>query len=46
MKRDDFGVWEVTLPAKNGHPAISHNTKVKVNELSHTTPTCEDANAE
>ena len=30
MKRDDFGVWEVSLPAKNGEPAIPHNTKVKV----------------
>lgn len=30
MKRGDFGVWEVTLPAKGGQPAIPHNSKVKV----------------
>ncbi|KAI9876033.1 MAG: alpha-1,4-glucan branching enzyme [Pleopsidium flavum] len=29
MKRDDYGVWEVTLPANNGQPAIQHGTKVK-----------------
>jgi 1,4-alpha-glucan branching enzyme len=30
MRRDDFGVWEVRLPAKDGRPAIPHNSKVKV----------------
>ena len=30
MTRNDFGVWEVTLPAKDGYPAIPHNTKFKV----------------
>lgn len=30
MKRDDFGVWEVTIPAKDGQTGIPHNTKVKV----------------
>ena len=30
MKRDNYGVWEVTLPSKDGQPAIPHNTKVKV----------------
>lgn len=30
MKRDDFGVWEITLPAVNGQPAIPHNSKIKV----------------
>ena len=30
MKRDSYGVWEVTVPAKDGQPAIPHNTKVKV----------------
>lgn len=30
MKRDDFGVWELTLPANNGHPAIPHGSKIKV----------------
>ncbi|MCJ1374564.1 alpha-1,4-glucan branching enzyme [Loxospora ochrophaea] len=30
MQKDSFGVWEVTLPAKDGQPAIPHNTKVKI----------------
>lgn len=30
MTRGDFGVWEVTLPAKDGQLAIPHNSKVKV----------------
>jgi 1,4-alpha-glucan branching enzyme len=30
MKRDQFGVWEITLPPVNGQPAILHNTKIKV----------------
>jgi 1,4-alpha-glucan branching enzyme len=30
MKKNDFGVWELTLPAKNGVPAIAHNSKIKV----------------
>ena len=30
MTRNEFGVWEVILPAKDGQPAIPHNTKVKV----------------
>jgi 1,4-alpha-glucan branching enzyme len=30
MKRDDFGVWQVIVPAKDGLPAIPHGTKVKV----------------
>lgn len=30
MKRDDFGVWEIVLPAINGEPAIAHNSKIKV----------------
>jgi len=30
MTRGEFGVWEVTLPAKDGQPAIPHKTKVKV----------------
>lgn len=40
MKRDPFGVWEIVVPAKNGQPAIPHNTKVKVRTIyyhSHTT---------
>ncbi|GAA5999910.1 1,4-alpha-glucan branching enzyme [Rhodotorula paludigena] len=30
MKKDDFGVWECTVPAQNGKPAIPHNSKVKI----------------
>lgn len=30
MSRNDFGVWEVTLPAKNGSPAIPHNSYIKI----------------
>ncbi|KAI9823117.1 MAG: alpha-1,4-glucan branching enzyme [Phylliscum demangeonii] len=30
MKKDPYGVWEVILPAKDGRPAIPHNSKVKI----------------
>ncbi|KAL6236661.1 1,4-alpha-glucan-branching enzyme [Aspergillus navahoensis] len=30
MTRDDFGVWEVVLPAMNGAPVIPHDSKVKI----------------
>ena len=30
LKKDTFGVWEVVLPPTDGHPAIPHNTKVKI----------------
>lgn len=30
MKRDPYGVWELTIPAVNGKTAIPHNSKVKV----------------
>ena len=30
MKKDLFGVFEVVVPAKNGQPAIAHNSKIKV----------------
>ncbi|GAA5943793.1 hypothetical protein JCM1841_001772 [Sporobolomyces salmonicolor] len=30
MKKNTFGVFEVTLPAVNGNPAIPHNSKVKI----------------
>jgi 1,4-alpha-glucan branching enzyme len=29
MTKNSFGVWELTLPAKDGVPAIAHNTKIK-----------------
>ena len=30
MTRGEYGVWEVTLPAKDGQLGIPHNSKVKV----------------
>lgn len=30
MSRDDFGVWSVTLPDRDGHPAIPHGSRVKI----------------
>lgn len=30
MTRDDFGVWSITLPAKDGVPAIAHESKIKI----------------
>lgn len=30
MKKDNFGVWEITVPAVDGQPAIPHNTKIKI----------------
>ncbi len=36
MARGDFGVWEVTLPAKDGQLGIPHNTKVKVRNTAST----------
>ncbi|KAF1810098.1 1,4-alpha-glucan-branching enzyme [Eremomyces bilateralis CBS 781.70] len=30
MKKNDFGVWEITLPAQNGEPAIPHDSKLRL----------------
>ena len=30
MKKDPYGVFEVVVPAKDGKPAIAHNSKMKV----------------
>ncbi|RMJ11381.1 1,4-alpha-glucan-branching enzyme [Fusarium euwallaceae] len=30
MKKGPFGVFEITLPAKDGQPAIPHNSKIKI----------------
>uniref|UniRef100_A0A8H7K291 1,4-alpha-glucan-branching enzyme n=1 Tax=Bionectria ochroleuca TaxID=29856 RepID=A0A8H7K291_BIOOC len=30
MVKNKFGVFEITLPAKNGQPQIPHNSKVKI----------------
>ena len=34
MKRNQFGVFEITIAAKNGQPVIPHNSKIKVNSLT------------
>jgi 1,4-alpha-glucan branching enzyme len=33
MKKDEYGVFEVTVPAVNGKPAIPHDSKLKVRLL-------------
>ncbi|GAA6041557.1 hypothetical protein JCM8097_004263 [Rhodosporidiobolus ruineniae] len=38
MKKNQYGVWEVVVPAVGGKPAIPHNSKVKI---SMTTPSGE-----
>lgn len=30
MTKDNFGVFEVTVPGKDGKPAIAHDSKIKV----------------
>jgi 1,4-alpha-glucan branching enzyme len=30
MKKNNFGVFEIVLPAKNGQPAIPHHSKLKI----------------
>jgi 1,4-alpha-glucan branching enzyme len=30
MKKDQYGMWTITIPAKDGQPAIPHNSKIKV----------------
>ncbi|KAE8348634.1 1,4-alpha-glucan-branching enzyme [Aspergillus coremiiformis] len=30
MTKNDFGVWEITVPAASGAPAIPHDSKVKI----------------
>lgn len=29
MAKNSFGMWEVTVPAVNGLPAIPHDSKIK-----------------
>lgn len=33
MKKNEYGVWELRLPARDGVPAISHNTKLKISMI-------------
>ncbi|KAI0484534.1 alpha amylase [Xylariaceae sp. FL0804] len=30
MKKNEFGVWTIVVPAKDGQPAIPHNSKIKI----------------
>ncbi|RYP81676.1 hypothetical protein DL769_001908 [Monosporascus sp. CRB-8-3] len=30
MKKNEYGVWEIVLPANGGQPAIPHNSKIKI----------------
>jgi hypothetical protein len=30
MKKGEFGVFEIVVPAVNGQPAIQHDSKIKV----------------
>ncbi|KAI0876369.1 alpha amylase [Hypoxylon argillaceum] len=30
MKKNEFGVWEIVVPAINGQPAIPHKSKIKI----------------
>lgn len=34
MDRDQFGTWSVTVPAKDGKPAIPHGSKVKISMIA------------
>jgi 1,4-alpha-glucan branching enzyme len=36
MKKNDYGVFELTIPAQNGQAAIPHNSKLKVCKTSLT----------
>ena len=36
MTRGNFGVWEVTVPAKDGNLGIPHNSKLKVRNTAST----------
>ncbi|KAH8698364.1 putative glycogen branching enzyme GbeA [Talaromyces proteolyticus] len=36
MKMNSFGVWEITLPAKNGQPIIPHDSKIKITMITGT----------
>lgn len=38
MNKNEFGVFEVTVPGKNGQPSIPHDSKIKVRLLQHNMP--------
>ena len=33
MTKNNFGVWEVTVPAVQGSPAIPHDSKIKASPI-------------
>lgn len=33
MKKNEFGIFEIVLPAKDGQPALEHNSKIKVSAI-------------
>lgn len=33
MAKNNFGVWDVTVPAQDGAPAIPHDSKIKVKTI-------------
>lgn len=33
MEKNEFGIFEINLPAKDGRSAIAHNSKIKVSAL-------------
>ncbi|KAH9813335.1 family 13 glycoside hydrolase [Melampsora americana] len=34
MKKNEFGVWECTIPAQGGKPSIPHGSKVKISMVT------------
>ncbi|EGG04427.1 family 13 glycoside hydrolase [Melampsora larici-populina 98AG31] len=34
MEKNEFGVWECTIPAKGGKPSIPHGSKVKISMVT------------
>ncbi|PMD56232.1 glycoside hydrolase family 13 protein [Hyaloscypha bicolor E] len=34
MKKDPYGVFEVVIPARDGQPAIAHNSKIKISMVT------------
>ncbi|KAH8769592.1 alpha-glucan branching enzyme [Hyaloscypha sp. PMI_1271] len=34
MKKDPYGVFEVAIPARDGQPAIAHNSKIKISMVT------------
>jgi hypothetical protein len=35
MEKDEFGVFQIVLPAVNGQPAIPHDSKIKVSSSTY-----------